>query len=113
MDRDGTKSGFDIALTRAVADAVRVPVIASAGSAPSIISSKDRDGHATAVLAASIFISEHFVWPGEAISAHGIAVRCNQRLFIAEDFSEPAIRLFGPLFRRNSRFILFNHPKSS
>jgi imidazole glycerol-phosphate synthase subunit HisF len=56
MDRDGTKSGFDIALTRAVADAVRVPVIASGG-----VGSLDhlvegiRDGHATAVLAASIF----------------------------------------------------------
>jgi imidazole glycerol-phosphate synthase subunit HisF len=56
MDRDGTKSGFDIPLTRAVADAVRVPVIASGG-----VGTLDhlvegiRDGHATAVLAASIF----------------------------------------------------------
>jgi cyclase len=56
MDRDGTKSGFDIALTRAVADAIRVPVIASGG-----VGTLDhlvegiRDGHATAVLAASIF----------------------------------------------------------
>ena len=56
MDRDGTKSGYDIALTRAVADAVRAPVIASGG-----VGNLDhmvdgiRDGHATAVLAASIF----------------------------------------------------------
>ena len=56
MDRDGTKSGFDIALTRAIADAVSVPVIASGG-----VGNLDhmvdgiRDGHATAVLAASIF----------------------------------------------------------
>ena len=56
MDRDGTKQGFDIALTRAVADAVRVPVIASGG-----VGTLDhlvegiRDGHASAVLAASIF----------------------------------------------------------
>src|SRR3954471_16301253 len=56
MDRDGTKAGFDIALTRAVADSVRVPVIASGG-----VGTLDhlvegiRDGHATAVLAASIF----------------------------------------------------------
>ena len=56
MDRDGTKSGFDIALTRAVADAIRIPVIASGG-----VGTLDhlvegiRDGHATAVLAASIF----------------------------------------------------------
>ncbi|HVC51849.1 MAG TPA: imidazole glycerol phosphate synthase subunit HisF [Stellaceae bacterium] len=78
MDRDGTKSGFDIALTRAVADAVRVPVIASGG-----VGTLDhlvegiRDGHATAVLAASIF---HFgtFRIGEAkayLAAHGVPVR--------------------------------------
>ena len=56
MDRDGTKQGFNIPLTRAVADAVGVPVIASGG-----VGTLDhlvegiRDGHATAVLAASIF----------------------------------------------------------
>ena len=56
MDRDGTKSGFDLALTRAIADAVSVPVIASGG-----VGTLDhlvegiREGHATAVLAASIF----------------------------------------------------------
>lgn len=56
MDRDGTKSGFDLALTRSVADCLRIPVIASGG-----VGTLDhlvegiRDGHATAVLAASIF----------------------------------------------------------
>ncbi len=56
MDRDGTKSGFDITLTRAIADAVNVPLIASGG-----VGNLDhlvdgiQDGHATAVLAASIF----------------------------------------------------------
>src|SRR5216110_2851598 len=56
MDRDGTKSGFDIALTRAVADAVRVPVIASGGVGTlEHMVEGIRDGHATAVLAASIF----------------------------------------------------------
>jgi imidazole glycerol-phosphate synthase subunit HisF len=78
MDRDGTKSGFDIPLTRKVADAVRVPVIASGG-----VGTLDhlvegiRDGHATAVLAASIF---HFgtYRIGEAkarLAACGVPVR--------------------------------------
>jgi imidazole glycerol-phosphate synthase subunit HisF len=63
MDRDGTKRGYDIPLTRAIADAVTVPVIASGG-----VGTLDhlvegiRDGHATAVLAASIFhFGEHSV----------------------------------------------------
>jgi cyclase len=63
MDRDGTKKGYDIPLTRAIADAVTVPVIASGG-----VGTLDhmvegiRDGHATAVLAASIFhFGEHSV----------------------------------------------------
>src|SRR6201990_2819642 len=78
MDRDGTRQGFDIALTRAIADAVTVPVIASGG-----VGNLDhlvegiRDGHASAVLAASIF---HFgtYRIGEAkarLSACGIPVR--------------------------------------
>ena len=56
MDRDGTKAGFDLALTRAVADAVPVPVVASGG-----VGTLDHlvegvtEGHASAVLAASIF----------------------------------------------------------
>jgi cyclase len=63
MDRDGTKSGYDIALTRAVADAIPVPVIAS-GGVGNLAHMVDgiRDGHATAVLAASIFhFGEHSV----------------------------------------------------
>jgi cyclase len=56
MDRDGTKSGYDIALTRAIADAVPVPVIASGGAGTlDHLVAGIRDGHATAVLAASIF----------------------------------------------------------
>ena len=56
MDRDGTKTGFDIPLTRSIADSLRIPVIASGG-----VGTLDhmvdgiREGHATAVLAASIF----------------------------------------------------------
>lgn len=56
MDRDGTKSGYDIALTRTIADSVRVPVIASGGvgSLDDLVAGI-KEGHATAVLAASIF----------------------------------------------------------
>jgi len=56
MDRDGTKAGYDIELTRAIADAVSVPVIASGGvgSLDDLVDGV-RDGHASAVLAASIF----------------------------------------------------------
>jgi imidazole glycerol-phosphate synthase subunit HisF len=78
MDRDGTGKGFNIPLTRAIADAVSVPVIASGG-----VGNLDhlvegiRHGHATAVLAASIF---HFgtYTIGEAkqhMAAHGIPMR--------------------------------------
>jgi cyclase len=78
MDRDGTRRGFDIALTRAVADAVAVPVIASGG-----VGNLDhlvegiRDGHATAVLAASIFhFGEHSVREAKAHMARaGLPVR--------------------------------------
>ncbi|MGI9385085.1 MAG: imidazole glycerol phosphate synthase subunit HisF, partial [Methyloligellaceae bacterium] len=66
MDRDGTREGFDLTLTRAIADAVPVPVIASGG-----VGTLDhlvdgvRDGHASAVLAASIFhFGDHSI--GEA-----------------------------------------------
>jgi imidazole glycerol-phosphate synthase subunit HisF len=56
MDRDGTRQGFDIALTRAIADSITVPVIASGGvgSLQHLVEGI-REGHATAVLAASIF----------------------------------------------------------
>ena len=78
MDRDGTRDGYDLALTRAIADAVDVPVVASGG-----VGTLDhlvegvREGHASAVLAASIF---HF---GEAsvgdahraLAAAGLPVR--------------------------------------
>ncbi|KPL28595.1 MAG: imidazole glycerol phosphate synthase subunit HisF [Acidithiobacillales bacterium SM1_46] len=56
MDRDGTKDGFDLALTRAVADAVSIPVIASGGVGDlDHLAEGVLDGHADAVLAASIF----------------------------------------------------------
>lgn len=78
MDRDGTKSGFDLNLTRAIADAVSVPVIASGGvgTLQDLVDGV-RDGHASAVLAASIF---HFgtYTIGEAraaLAAAGLPVR--------------------------------------
>ncbi|MGJ0397491.1 MAG: imidazole glycerol phosphate synthase subunit HisF [Methylocystis sp.] len=64
MDRDGTKSGFDIALTRAVADAVPAPVIASGGVGTlDHLVAGVREGHASAVLAASIFHFGEFSIP--------------------------------------------------
>ncbi|MDH3738810.1 MAG: imidazole glycerol phosphate synthase subunit HisF [Alphaproteobacteria bacterium] len=78
MDRDGTKAGFDVELTRAIADAVSIPVIASGG-----VGTLDhmvegvREGHASAVLAASIFhFGEHSIAETKAHMANaGVAVR--------------------------------------
>jgi cyclase len=78
MDRDGTKDGYDLPLTRAIADAVPVPVIASGG-----VGTLDHlragivDGHADAVLAASIFHFGEFTVPQakDYLARHGIEVR--------------------------------------
>jgi len=78
MDRDGAKSGFDLGLTRAVSDAVTIPVIASGG-----VGTLDhlvegiREGHASAVLAASIFhFGEFSIGEAKAhMAAKGIPVR--------------------------------------
>ncbi len=78
MDRDGTKAGFDVELTRAIADALSIPVIASGG-----VGTLDhmvdgvREGHASAVLAASIFhFGEHSIAETKAhMAAAGVAVR--------------------------------------
>ena len=79
MDRDGTKNGFDLALTRAVADAVPVPVIASGG-----VGNLDHlvdgitEGHASAVLAASIF---HFgTYSIQQAKAHMLAAGAPVRM---------------------------------
>ena len=78
MDRDGTKSGFDLALTRAVSDAVSVPVIASGGVGTlDDLADGVLDGHADAVLAASIFHYGTFT-VGEAkrhMASRGIPMR--------------------------------------
>jgi imidazole glycerol-phosphate synthase subunit HisF len=78
MDRDGTRLGYDIALTRAVADAVGVPVIASGGvGSLAHLVEGIREGHANAVLAASIFhFGEHSIAEAKAaLAAAGIPVR--------------------------------------
>jgi cyclase len=78
MDRDGTKIGFDLALTRAVSDAVDVPVIASGGvGALEHLSEGIRIGGADAVLAASIFHYGEFTvrQAKERLAADGIPVR--------------------------------------
>ena len=78
MDRDGTRAGFDLALTRAVADAVPVPVIASGGVGTlDHLADGVQQGGADAVLAASIFhYGEHTVGEAKALmAARGIPVR--------------------------------------
>ena len=78
MDRDGTRQGFDLELTRAIADAVSVPMIASGG-----VGTLDhlvegvREGHASAVLAASIFhYGEHSIGEAKAYMAEaGLPMR--------------------------------------
>ncbi len=78
MDRDGTKSGFDLELTRAIADAVHVPVVASGGvgSLDDLVDGV-KEGHASAVLAASIFHFGTYTVPEAKayLAAHGIPVR--------------------------------------
>lgn len=78
MDRDGTKSGFDLKLTRAISDAINIPVIASGGVGElDHLCQGITEGHAEAVLAASIFhFGQHTVQEAkEAMQAKGIEVR--------------------------------------
>jgi len=78
MDRDGTKSGFDLALTRAVSDAVKIPVIASGGVGNlDHLADGVSEGRADAVLAASIFhFGEYTVRQAkERMRERGIEVR--------------------------------------
>lgn len=87
MDRDGSKSGFDLELTRTIADAVHVPVIASGG-----VGTLDhlvegvKQGHASAVLAASIFHFGTFTIPEAKayLEAHGIPMRHDDRIHLRE-----------------------------
>jgi cyclase len=78
MDRDGTRSGFNLPLTRAVADAVRIPVIASGGVGTlDHLAEGILEGHATGVLAASIFhFGDYSIREAKAhLHKAGIAVR--------------------------------------
>jgi len=78
MDRDGTKSGFDLELTRAISDAVDIPIIASGGvgNLQHLVDGV-KEGRADAVLAASIFhFSEHSIEEAKRyMKQHGIEVR--------------------------------------
>lgn len=78
MDRDGTKSGFDLELTRRISDAVDIPIIASGGvgNLQHLVDGV-KEGHADAVLAASIFhFGEHTVDEAKRyMKQHGIEVR--------------------------------------
>ena len=78
MDRDGTRQGYDVELTRAVADSLTIPVIASGGvGCLDHLVAGVRDGHASAVLAASIFhFGEHTIAEAKAhMAAAGVPVR--------------------------------------
>ena len=78
MDRDGTKDGYDINLTRILSDAVEIPVIASGGvGKPEHLAEGILEGHASAVLAASIFHFGEFSIKEskEIMQEHGVAVR--------------------------------------
>lgn len=78
MDRDGTRDGYDLALTRAIADAVNIPVVAS-GGVGNLAHLVDgvREGHASAVLAASIFhFGQHSIADAHAaLRAAGLPAR--------------------------------------
>ena len=71
MDRDGTRDGFDLALTRRVADAISIPLIASGGVGTlQDLADGITEGRANAVLAASIFhFGEHTVQDAKALMA--------------------------------------------
>jgi cyclase len=78
MDRDGTQAGYDIELTRTIADALAIPVIASGGVGRlDHLVEGVRDGHAAAVLAASIFhFGSHSIGEAKAhMAAAGVPVR--------------------------------------
>jgi len=78
MDRDGTQQGFDLALTRAISDSVRVPIIASGGTGTlQHLVDGIKQGHADAVLAASIFHFGTYTIPEakKYMANHDIAVR--------------------------------------
>jgi cyclase len=80
MDRDGTRDGYDLALTRAIADAVNIPVVASGGVGDlDHLVAGVREGHASAVLAASIFHFGHYSIADAhaALRAAGLPARTN------------------------------------
>ena len=78
MDADGTKNGYDLPMTRAVSDAVEVPVVASGGAGhPEHLRAALTEGGASAALAASIFHFREFTIEATKrhLDAHGVSVR--------------------------------------
>ncbi|MFN4261805.1 MAG: imidazole glycerol phosphate synthase subunit HisF [Gemmataceae bacterium] len=79
MDADGTKAGYDIPMTRAVSEAVRIPVVASGGAGcPEHLYVVLTEGKADAALAASIFHYDEFGIPATKryLAEHGVPMRC-------------------------------------
>src|SRR4051812_15470492 len=110
MDRDGPRRGFDIRLTRAIADTVAVPVIASGG-----VGNLDhlvegiREGHATAVLAASIFHFGEFTirQAKEHMVRAGLPMRLHPRRLFAAEVLKGGVRTNA---RRVELYAVFHHP---
>ncbi|HEY7330747.1 MAG TPA: HisA/HisF-related TIM barrel protein, partial [Gemmataceae bacterium] len=78
MDADGTKAGYDLPMTRAVADAVRIPVVASGGAgSPEHLLQVLTEGHADAALAASIFHYNEYGIPATKayLAERGVPIR--------------------------------------
>eukprot|EP01034_Spumella_vulgaris_P031904 gene31904-39419_t len=104
MDRDGTRSGFDLALTRAVSDAVSVPVIASGGvGSLDDLADGIQQGGADAVLAASIFhYGQHTVGEAKALmAARGIAAKPFKKRQLAPAGAPREVRIVGGQWKRS------------
>src|SRR3546814_17662113 len=112
MDRDGTRDGYDLALTRAIADRVTVPVIASGGvgNVQHLVEGV-REGHASAVLAASIFhFGQHSLAEArDALRQAGLPVRrcCTPALTTVGKFYRSNRGPFEPFLRQSHLILVY------